>query len=344
LSLVIILPLLSSANPFFGKIFSDFFGLIGLANLTITENIVQWILRLGVFFGLTFLIPRMATFINNKENSLSPLQEGLDMLLPKLVVSVILIVFFITQFQLYFASPQVLSDLGYTFSQYANEVFAQLSAVAEIIIVLLYFDKATKKVNKKMALILAFQGLFLTLMAYKSVYDYSTAWGFTYKRLYGFAVATWITGIFSAYLYCFFKKLDKKFFLITSVIYTGIILILINIVNFDYLIYHFRKAETGQGIDHAYLTRLSSDSLSYKEQLDNITKVSGEAITEIDKLKAESGGLTFLLYKIERLQEKYKDPDIRSINLLEYLQYEDIKNIDTSAFRNKYLPTSPTQP
>jgi hypothetical protein len=173
-------------------------------------------------------------------------------------------------------------------------------------------------------------------MAYKSVYEYSYMWGFTYKRLYGFAVATWILGIFLIYLYTYLKKIEKGIFLISSLAYTGVILILINIINFDYMIYHYRKASTGQGVDLEYLSRLSPDSLSYKDQLSEITKNDPEVPTNFEKEKASSNGLWVLLYKIDRLQEKYKDLDSRGFNLLEYLQNREIKDIDTNEYRTKY--------
>lgn len=151
---------------------------------------------------------------------------GINLLIPKTAVFVVLSVFFVTQLKLYFSSKETLNALGYTYSNYANEVFTQLSAVAVIVLALLYADKEKKKYNQKIALALLVEGIFLAFMAYKSVYEYSSAWGFTYKRLYGFAVATWILGIFTIYLYAFLKNMEKKFFLAKSAVYTGIILIL----------------------------------------------------------------------------------------------------------------------
>ncbi|KKR30765.1 hypothetical protein A2715_02015 [Candidatus Woesebacteria bacterium RIFCSPHIGHO2_01_FULL_39_32] len=336
IALAIILPLLASANPYFEKLLSDLVDLLGIRNFKITENLFEWTLRLIFFIVLVLFVPKMATLMNKNEASKLRPQEGLNMLIPKIAVAVVLIIFFITQLQLYFSSPETLESLGYTYSQYTNEVFAQLSAVAVIVLALLYFEKENKKANINMALVLAFQGIFLTLMAYKSVYEYSNAWGFTYKRLYGFTVATWILGVFTIYLYAFLKNLKREGFIFSSVIYTGIILILVNLSNFDYMIYHFRKASTGQGIDHGYLTRLSSDSLSYKNQLSEIAKDSPQILTDLDKKEANTKGLWTLLYKIERLQEKYKDADIRGFNLFEYLQYKDIKDIDTQIYRDKY--------
>lgn len=340
--LAVILPLLASANPYFEKLLLRIAEVVGLSNIKISEVVFKWIVRIVFFIGTAFLIPRVATFMGKKESFKISHQMGINLLIPKTAVFVVLSVFFVTQLKLYFSSKETLNALGYTYSNYANEVFTQLSAVAVIVLALLYADKEKKKYNQKIALALLVEGIFLAFMAYKSVYEYSSAWGFTYKRLYGFAVATWILGIFTIYLYAFLKNMEKKFFLAKSAVYTGIILILINIANFDYLIYHYRRATTGSGVDLQYLSRLSPDSLSYKSQLNAIVKTTGP-VTESEKIEAESNGLWILLYKIDYLQKKYKNPDIRGFNLLEYSQYKDIKDIDSKTIRERFTPTNTVQ-
>ena len=63
--------------------------------------------------------------------------------------------------------------------------------------------------------------------------------------------------------------------------------------------------------------------------------------TPQEKQLASDNGLNVLLYKIEGLQEKYQSLDIREFNLLEYLQYEQIKEINTVPIRANYK-ISPT--
>src|SRR3989344_4608787 len=113
------------------------------------------------------------------------------------------------------------------------------------------------------------------------------------------------------------------------------------VFSFDYIISHFRRASTGQGVDYEYLSRLSSDSLSYKSLLFEITKKSSESIGDVEKTQAANFGLWTLIYKIERLQEKYEDPDFRGFNLLEYLQYKEIKDVNTETIKSKYTLTNP---
>jgi len=336
-SLAVILPLLASANPIFKKLLSDIINLFGLKNLHFTDNVFLWIFRFIVSAVLIFIIPKIATYSNKKQVSLFNIRGYMNMLIPKTTVSFVLIIFFITQIQLYFVTPQTLSDLGYTYSRYANEVFAQLSTVGAIILAILYFEKEDKKINNIFTHLLSFEGIFLNLMAYKSAIDYISSWGFTYKRLYGIVLASLIMGMFIIFLYGSYKKLNKTLIFKSSLIYTGLILLLINFINFDYIIYNCGKASTGQGIDYAYLARLSPDSLSYQEQFKRLSEINLKYPENIIILNNNSEGAYTLLNKIENLQKKYRNNDFRSFSLLEYLQYKKIEEIDIKYARETLL-------
>lgn len=336
ITLALILPLLSSANPFFKKIVTDIATILGLVNIEIGTVIIIWTIRSIFFAILIFFLPKMATLSNINKIQKKVRNDGLNMLVPKIAVTGVLIIFFITQFELYFSSAQTLSDLGYTYSRYTNEVFAQLSAVAAVIIAVLYIEVGREKINKVMGIVTSVLGIFLTFMAYKSDLEYIVSWGFTYKRLYGFFVATWILGIFTLYLYNLYRQKARHVFLVKTILFTGIMLILVNIVNFDYIIYHFRKPATGDGTDSAYLTLLTSDSLSFREQLHDLTVYSFDNPTDQDVRLASDQGLLSLLYQIEVLQQKYQHLDIRGFNLLEYLQYRQIEDINIKTYQDKY--------
>ena len=330
--IAIILPLLASTNPIFEKFVWNFWSALNIENILNklgTENLFLWSLRLVFFLFFIFIIPRMLTVINKdirfsipKTLAISPLP--LD--IPKFSVLVILLIFFATEIQFYFADAQALQDLGISYSQHAREVFGQLSLVAGIVFLLIFNDRSKSKFGKALTWLLGFQGIFLTLIAFKSVFEYVNAWGLTYKRLYGFTFATFIFGIFIIFLNSYRQKKNDDTFINKSIVFTAVILIIVNILNFDYLIYHFRKAETGQGVDYVYLTNLSADSLSYKEQVEKL-----EAFQKSDE------GKTFfrnnyrpyaLVAKIDHLQNKYEKFDLRTFNLLDYLEYLKVKDID----------------
>jgi len=342
--MAVVLPLLASANPYFQKYLGSFLSVDWIKELFINigyKEIFVWSLRLVFFLFFIFIIPKFITLVN-KTNIKSEIDLNLPsvpLTIPKITVAIVLILFFITQFQLYFSSDETLKQLGYSHSQYTREVFAQLTVVAFIVFILVYNGKIKTSLNTKLNNALVFQGIFLALMAFKSVLDYSQTWGFTYKRLYGFAVATWILGIFLMYLYKYKNKLSDSILIKNTVIYTGIMLMIVNIFNFDYLIYHYRKSTTGQGTDYEYLATLSADSLSYDEQYKHLIE---KVVQEPDNVSSIEKNISWrLLAKIGSLQKKYNNPDLRTFNLLDFLQYRRIKHINLQEYYIYSTHTSP---
>lgn len=337
---LVVIPLLSSANPYFQRIVEDvlaFFDLEKILENIGFDTIFIWSVRLVFFFVFLFIIPKIITLINKTTDLAFPLSLKLDtfsLTIPKSALSIILFVFLFTQIQFYFADQATLKNLGLSYSQHTREVFAQLSIVAGIIMLLLYNDRKNSGINKTLNWILGIQGIFLTAMAYKSVFEYINTWGLTYKRLYGLTFASWISGIFLLFFYNQGLKKGIVPFVKNTIIISGLILLLINIFNFDYLIYHFKKAATGQGIDYTYLSTLSPDSLSYKDQYSKL-----EDALESGKYPNENYNNKnpyILLYKIDSLQNKYSRFDLRTFNLLDFLQYQQIKSIDTNFLRTTF--------
>jgi hypothetical protein len=335
-----VLPLLSSANPFFRNIVENilkYFDIRSLLECIGYQNVFVWLLRILFFFIFIFLIPKVLTLINGKGDNLFPFSlksERFPLIIPKVVLALIILVFIITQLQFYFASDATLSSMGISHSQRTREVFAQLSVVAGIILVLVYNSKNWELLGKITNWILGIQGIFLTLMAYKSVFEYIDAWGLTYKRLYGLTFATWIAGIFILYFYYYKKRHTVSWFVRKTVIFSAGLLILVNVSNFDYLIFHFAKAQTGQGVDYTYLSTLSPDALSYKDQYLKLEENSHAGVFPVAGYDNKNPLL--ILYRIEALQKKYERFDIRLFNLLDFLQYREIRSIDTTYLMSYY--------
>ncbi len=337
LILFIVPPILASANPIFSDRLDEFYSLFNLKRLfDFLFNNILLLQRFLFFFALLMFLPRMVTYMNKAKNKnlvTSVKKFNLELTLPKAVTSLIIFLFFITQFQLYFSSQEILAEMGYSYSQYTNEVFGQLSIVSLIIILIMYIENRSGKYTKSLNYLLILQGIFLTLMAFKSDYEYSYTYGFTYKRLYGFAVVTYILGVFLLQFLSYYKNWEKNKFIFYSLVYSGIILISVNLFNFDYLIYHYRKSVTGQGVDYQYLSRLSPDSLSYKDQLDKVESLyNSNSGYKADYAFAGNN----LVWKIEQLQNKYSKPDIRKFNLLEYMQYQEIKSVNVEEKRELF--------
>lgn len=330
--ITVVIPLLSSVNPIFQKGVENIWKFLNFEyfiNAVGVKYIVVWIFRLIIFLILIFIIPKILTILNKKNDYQIPfigLLNKLPLFLPKLSLAVILLIFFITQLQYYFAGDTALAEMGISHSERTREVFAQLTVVAGIIIVLIYNAGKNGLSGIVLNWILGTQGIFLTLMAFKSVFDYINAWGFTYKRLYGLTFTTWIVGILILLFINMRKGYAHTWFVKKTVIYSSALLILVNIFNFDYLIYHFRKSATGQGVDYTYLSTLSPDSLSYDEQF---YKLKNMTLTfEYDQNVYDNKNPLILLNKIKYIQEKYRNLDFRTFNILEYFQYRQILSIN----------------
>jgi hypothetical protein len=337
--LAIILPVLATVNPFFENLVNDFWKLINIENLLENlghETVFIWLIRLFFFSGFVFMLPKILTFTDKKIDLALPLNiriNNIPLLIPKLAVAATLLVFLITQLQFYFASNITLTGMGISHSERVNEVFGQLTFVAAIVLALIYNSKHKYKLDRFLNWTLGVQGIFLTFMAYKSDFDYINAWGLTYKRLYGLAVATWIIGIFVFLFVNHIKSGKSALFIKNSIIFSAVILMLINVINFDYLIYHSAKATTGSGVDYTYLSRLSSDSLSYKEQYMILEEVSSK---DEFPMNYDNQNPLILLNKIEGLQNKYTDIDLRNLSLLEYLQFRQVQSINTKELITRY--------
>jgi hypothetical protein len=145
-------------------------------------------------------------------------------------------------------------------------------------------------------------------------------WGLTYKRLWGLTGVFWMFGLIGSFLYYHQKRLDKSAFVKMTIILSCLTLLAVNIANFDYLIYHYGKANTAQGVDYDYLSRLSSDSLSYTTQIKNLNQLSTDG-GAVNKFR-----YAFVDRKIKYLQNKYSKIDLRTFNLSEYRQYLEIQN------------------
>lgn len=331
LLLLIVIPLLSYANPVFADLtlkILKFFDLTDFIN-RLFGNFPLFVFRLIFFSIFLFFLPRLFTLAkDNTQVKIFHFKElNIKLIIPKIVLGIVLLLFFMTQIQFYLASPEFLQSLGYTNSQHTREVFAQLGIVAFIIFLLVYGDRTRDKWSNRLTTLLVIQGIFLTGIALKSVYDYTALWGLTHKRLYGYAGVTWIFGSFLLFAYFFYKKLAVQKFLKYLIMFTAFIVVSINVANFDYLIYHFAKP-TVFGIDHEYLARLSPDANHYKEHVALLTE---------NMKKNPSYQSTYYVERelrdIEYLRKKYSDIKIGAFNYSEYKQYLNTKNINIESLR-----------
>lgn len=81
--------------------------------------------------------------------------------------------------------------------------------------------------------------------------------------------------------------LKNSSFVRKALLWSSFTLLAINILNFDYIIYHYAKSTTHEGIDHFYLSRLSTDARSYREHIQLlISEIKGNDEVDFRKVQA----------------------------------------------------------
>lgn len=334
--LIIILPLLSSANPFFKDLVENFLNVKNIFDFLFDiETIPLLLLRLFFFVPLIIVLPFVLSYVHRKEESGPQKTKTIFskyLLIPKMVISIVLILFFITQIQLYRASDSDLAELGYTDKQQINEVFVQLSVVSFLVFLLIYGDKRYRFWPRITTYGLMLEVLFLNFVAFKSDYDYIQNW-ITHKRLYGFVVTGWILGalILLFWKYTFKKSINK--FARVMIVYTVFVLLVVNCLNFDYLIYHENELKDLDNLQEKSLTKLSSDSYSYHEYLDILfDQIEEEGCVDYDREFYAGEYLT----RIERLQE-WGDEKMtwQGFNWSKWRQYQEIKDLNIQEYRDE---------
>ena len=337
--LFIMIPLLSEVNLIFEKLVRS------VMQMLYIENIISWIFNTNyfltifraVFFGLlVFFLPRFVTIINapqSKKEIFSSFPSLLKALtIPKFAVIGVLLIFFVSQIQLYFATDERLIELGYTNSMQTREVFAQLAVVALIVFILIYNDKHETYKSRFTTYILIVQGFFLTAMAFFSDYSYIASWGFTHKRLYGLAFVVWIVGLFGLFTYKYVRRTSDALFVKLAVILTGVIIISINVVNFDELIVSAHKVSAPEGIDYSYMAYYTYDSNSYEDLIfqiqntvkEHINSLNNEANNSVqwNTMNNYENSARMISFRSQNMVEKYFSEDDRfdwrNFNLSEY--------------------------
>ncbi len=335
LILAVIIPLLATANPFFADLIGNIITFFNIEKIleSLFKNYVLWFFRGIVFLVLAFWIPRFVSYSASATTETKPLNflASVQLLLPKIIVALVLGIFFITQAQLYTASSDTLARLGYLNYQYAREVFGQLLIVAGIIGVLLYNDRTNTKWSRILTYLLSFEVVMLAFAALKSVFDYTVTYGLTFKRIEGYIGVVWITGVVALFLYRYTKNLSDSFFVKAVIVFSALELIAVNCLNIDRMIYDYNRNLSAREVDSEYLSGLSSDAMAYQE----LWKLTEERNKKI--LMGNPGYLPNdyrysayrypLLMNIEYLQKKYRQPDFRTFNLSEYAQYRQIRDI-----------------
>lgn len=268
---LILLFILTQADPVFNKFTSDFFGNIGERGaVSFVIFTVLFILGIG---GITELFKSKLTedtIGNSKIHELSIILGS---------ISTLFGLFILVQFNYLFSNvgERGLHKLGIqslTFSEYINKGFFELLIASSIaVMVLVYTFRSLHKLNSK-KLIQFFAGLLtietgpLLLSAAKRDFMYADEHGLTRARIFGFLFLIWLMLILITFFVRVFINFKPATLFTSFAVITLFSALMLSFINVDELIAIRYKPTVNNEIDYVYISTLSTDGyLGWKDAL-----------------------------------------------------------------------------
>ena len=310
--LAIILPLLSYSNQYFGSLISSFLDSIWQVIKSI--NIGPFtILQLIIFIVSLFLTPKLYIYLQRPISVENENMAEYILNIPKSVVSVTLGLFIFAQVKTYISPELLFNNTG----KVANEVFFHLAIVCILIFALLFLNLKRDINAKVLSLILLIQTLALGIFAANSDWSYVTQWGLSHKRLYGFAIISFVVwSIVNLIFHLVGSKVLRQGMVAITAALICSILTITNIANFDSLIAKNPPREN-TGVELSYVSDMSLDSNTLKTEYIKQIELDGKyQETCINNSWLENNG-----NKIKYLQDKYRKVQILGFNWSEYSNY-----------------------
>jgi len=187
--------------------------------------------------------------------------------IPKVSIFLTLILFFISQIQLYFAynSPDTLRKMDLGLGDLNQEIFGQLSLVSLVIFGLVFVDKNRSKWNKVTSFGLLFETFFLFFMSATSLAKYISSYNLTMIRLYGIVLLILIFGIWVFENLNLLLNWTEAKFVRQTLGFMAILLILVNLLPFQFLIFQFNKPDNSNNFKSVYKEAgIGYDSYNFK--------------------------------------------------------------------------------
>jgi Domain of unknown function (DUF4173) len=332
--LTLIVPFLGASNAYFATFMNQIFdGIRSFFSSIFGDLGIFTYFQILVFVFLVNFLPRQYLFLQKPEQD-EPIEKSeFSLFVAKCAVAITLCIFLFVQLQTSLNPALLNSSPG----KVVNEVFFYLSVVCFVVFGLLYINLRANLWTRILSGILLAQAFLLGLIAFKSDWTYITDWGLTHKRLYGLVVLTIILLniiIFVSYLLMNkIKSFNLPIFLTLAFCIIGGIT---NLINFDYLIYHNAPKES-KGVELNYISAMSLDSYSLKEELEKQIKEVGnynETCVNYSWLGINYGKVTYL-------KEKYSKLQILGFNYNEFQNYKDIKDLNLTEMNKSRTNNNP---
>lgn len=184
-------------------------------------------------------------------------------------VDVLFLLFVVVQFRYFFGGEANITAAGYTYSEYARRGFGELVTVAFLslgmILLLGYYSKRERAYEKASfnvlsTFLVAMLGVML-VSALQRLLLYENAYGFTRLRTYTHIFIPWLGALLLAFVVLLFTRRLRR--IAPAAFFAGLGFILtMGLLNIDVFILerNLARYDTGEGIDVAYLTSLSTDA------------------------------------------------------------------------------------
>jgi hypothetical protein len=281
--LVVFLALFASADLVFQRYVTDVFN-ISISPTTVARTIIVTIVTLAFTGAYSYI------FSQSKEPSSVPTPEARfsvgkvesSILLGS--VSVLFLLFILVQLTYLFGGQSNISALGFTYAEYARKGFFELVVVAVVAFAMLWAaDRTVAKSSRGhtlgfrlMSSALITEVILIMASAFKRLYLYEQAYGFTTLRLYSHVFVVFLAVIFVLLLIKILRNQTENRFALPAFIAAVGFLVAMNLLNPDAFIARQnldRYHQIGK-LDGQYLGSLSEDALPEIKTAISIT--SGE--------------------------------------------------------------------
>jgi hypothetical protein len=308
--LVIFMALFASADLVIQKYIT------GLINIQVDDELVARLIlillaTLGLIGGYSYMFggakPEEAPAAAPSKSFIGPVENGI--LFGS--VNILFLAFILIQLTYLFGGQANISTLGFTYAEYARKGFFELLAVAMVAFGVLWTaekyvektDRGHSVLFKVLSVGLVLQVILIMASAFRRLYLYEEAYGFTTLRLYSHAFTLLLAVLFVILAYKIIRSASEQAFMFPAFLAIVGFLVALNALNPDAFIARQnldRYRNTGK-IDVEYLRELSADAVP--------VLVNGRSLLEPDDAAALERELNRRRLKSE------SDPHWQSWNL-----------------------------
>lgn len=263
--------LFASADLAFEAYFKDILEVIALP-----ENIVPRAFVFAIVFvlsaGALAIATRSVAFMLPKGQTV-PQRYSIGVVESSVVlglVNVLFLVFVLIQAAYMFGGEANISELGYTYAEYARNGFFELIVVAALALLLLWaFEEMSVRTAKRfkvfqsMSLILVAQVFVVMASSFYRLALYESAYGFTNLRLYSHVFIVWLAVVFVLFAVKLFNNMKEARFVFGAFIAGVVCIVALNAMNPELFIARRNLAlyESTDRLDVPYIAwQLSTDA------------------------------------------------------------------------------------